>query len=245
MYITNENGDAPVLADIRGYGYLMNMITTKCSRPDLVIKLFDFLTSVEGQLLVTLGIEGVTWNYTDETKTEIAFTEQYLEDKANSTATKYGLMQFDVLINYQLYDNMQPKTNNGKTPEELLRTNLKRPLTIYAYDYNATHFVIDTLNPDYHDYSTNRQRIESLIYKQLPKIIQASSREKAIEIYNTTVTKMYEYGLDLVIRLNSEAYQATKEKLGITIAWPPYMEGYDVEPDRYNPNGDLSYYRSY
>ena len=245
MYITNEEGDAPVLADIRGYGYLMNMITTKCSRPDLVIKLFDYLTSVEGQLLVTLGVEGVTWNYTDETKTEVAFTEQYLEDKANSVATKYGLMQFDVLINYQLYDNMQPKTNNGKTADELLRTNLKRPLTIYAYDYNATHFVIDTSNPDYNDYSTNRLKIESLIAKQLPKIIQATSKAKAEEVYNTTVSTMYEYGLELITRLNSEAYLKTKEKLGITIAWPPYMEGYNVEPDRLHPNGDTSYYRSY
>ena len=76
MYITNTDGDAPVSSDIRGYGYLMNMITTSCKRPDLVIKLFDFLTSPEGQLLVTLGVEGETWNYTDDTKTEVAFTEK-------------------------------------------------------------------------------------------------------------------------------------------------------------------------
>ena len=245
MYITNSDGDAPVLADIRGYGYLMNMITTSCERPDLVIKLFDYLTSVEGQLLVTLGVEGVTWNYTDETKTEVVFTEQYLIDKANSTATKYGLMQFDVLINYQLYDNMQPKTNNGKTPEELLRTNLKRPLTIYSYDYNATHFIVDTSNPKYQNYTTSLAQIESLLWKQLPKIIQAKTKEDAIEIYNKTVSTMYNYGLDTIIELNALAYRAAKEKLGITVAWPPYMEDYNVQPDRLHPNGDESYYRSY
>jgi len=245
MYITNTDGDAPVLADIRGYGYLMNMITTSCKRPDLVIKLFDYLTSVEGQLLITLGVEGVTWNYTDETKTEVVFTEQYLNEKANSTATKYGLMQFDVLINYQLYDNLQPKTNNGKTDAELLRTNLKRPLTIYSYDYNATHFIIDTSNPKYSDYANALGSIESLISKQLPKIIQAKSKDAAIDVYNKTVETMNKYGLDLIIELNAQAYQTAKEKLGVSIAYPPYMEGYNVKPDRLHPNGDFSYYRTY
>ena len=245
MYITNEFGDAPVLADIRGYGYLMNMITTSCEHPDKVIKLFDFLTSKEGQLLVTLGIEGVTWNYTDETETEVVFTQTYLDEKAADTSTKYGLMQFDVLINYQLYDNMQPRTNNGKTPQELLRTNLKRPLTIYAYDYNAMHFVVDTTDARYPEYAQSMAKIESLIGKQLPKIIQAANREKAIEVYNKTVETMVSYGLALVKEMNASAYQKTKEKLGITVAWPPYQDGYDVKPDRLNPNGDSSYYRSY
>lgn len=245
MYITNEFGDAPVLADIRGYGYLMNMITTSCEHPDKVIKLFDFLTSKEGQLLVTLGIEGVTWNYTDETETEVVFTQTYLNEKAAGTSTKYGLMQFDVLINYQLYDNMQPRTNNGKTPQELLRTNLKRPLTIYAYDYNAMHFVVDTTDARYPEYAQSMAKIESLIGKQLPKIIQAANREKAIEVYNKTVETMVSYGLALVKEMNASAYQKTKAKLGITVAWPPYQDGYDVKPDRLNPNGDTSYYRSY
>lgn len=128
MYITNEDGDAPILADIRGYGYLFNMITTNCKRPDLVIKLFDYLSSDEGQRLVTLGEEGVTWNFKDDTKKEIVYTEKYLEEKANGTYTKYGLMYWDVLLNYQYYDNVQPKTNHGKTENDLFRTNLKRPL---------------------------------------------------------------------------------------------------------------------
>ena len=244
-YITNENGDAPVLADIRGYGYLMNMITTSCEHPDKVIKLFDFLTSEEGQLLVTLGIEGVTWNYTDETKTEIAFTQTYLNDKQQGTAEKYGMMRFDVLINYQLYDNMQPKTNNGKTENELFRTNLKRPLTIYSYDYNAMHFIIDMTDSRYPEYAQSLGKIESLISKQLPKIIQAKNRDEALTIYNKTVENMIDNGLALVKEMNAIAYQKTKEKLGITVAWPPYQDGYDVKPDRLNPNGDSSYYRSY
>lgn len=245
MYITNENGDAPVLSDIRGYGYLMNMITTSCDRPDLVIKLFDFLTSKDGQLLVTLGIEGVTWNYTDETKTATEFTQLYLDEKKAGTATKYGLMQFDLLLNYQLYDNMQPRVNNGKTESELYRSNLKRPLTIYAYDCNVTSLIIDATNEKFNDYTTNLSRIESLVAKQLPKIIKADNRSKAEEAYNKTVNTMNSYGLDLIIQMNSEAYEVNKQKLGLTNGWPAYQEGYVNPLDRTQPNGDLSKYRSY
>ena len=245
MYITNTDGDAPVLSDIRGYGYLMNMITTSCKRPDLVIKLFDFLTSPEGQLLVTLGVEGETWNYTDNTKTEVAFTEKYLEEKAAGTATKYGLMQFDLLLNYQYYDNMQPKTNNGKTEAELLRTNLKRPLTIYAYDCNVTSLIIDATDERFNTYTNSLSKIESLLGKQIPKIIKASNANEAIKVYNQTVETMNRYGLDLIITMNSEAYAKNKVKLGLTYGWPPHQEGYVNPLDRTQPNGDLTKYRGY
>ena len=58
LYITDYEGNAPILGDIRGYGYMFNMITTSCERPDLVIKLFDYLTSEEGQRLICFGPEG-------------------------------------------------------------------------------------------------------------------------------------------------------------------------------------------
>ncbi len=245
MYITNEDGDAPILADIRGYGYLFNMITTNCKRPDLVIKLFDYLSSDEGQRLVTLGEEGVTWNFKDETKKEIIYTEKYLAEKANGTYTKYGLMYWDVLLNYQYYDNVQPKTNHGKTENDLYRTNLKRPLTIYAYDCNAGSFVVDATDSRFTEYNNNLTRINELIGRQLPKIIKSTNRQNAEKVYNDLVKLMNERGLELVIQMNSEAYIKTKAKLKVEYGWPANQPGYVNNVDRNNPNGDLSLYRGY
>ena len=244
MYITNEDGDAPILSDIRGYGYLFNMITTNCKRPDLVIKLFDYLSSDEGQRLVTLGEEGVTWNFKDGTD-EIVFTEKYLSEKADGTYTKYGLMFWDVLLNYQYYDNVQPKENHGKTANELFRTNLKRPLTIYAYDCNAGGFVVDATDERFSTYNTNLTRINELIGRQLPKIIKASNRTAAEKVYNDLVKLMKDRGLDLIITMNSEAYIEAKRKLGVEYGWPGNQPGYENKVDRNNPNGDLSLYRGY
>ena len=245
MYITNSDGDAPVLADIRGYGYLMNMITTDCERPDLVIKLFDYLSSDEGQRLVCFGVEGETWNWTDEEEPKIAYTEDYLELKGTQGAANLGLMTVDLLLNYQYYDNVQPRTNHGKTEAEVFRANLKRPLSVYAYDYNATHFVVDATDDRFQDYNNALTRINALIGQQTTKILQATSRSEAVQIYQQTVELLEKRNLALVIELNSEAYQATKEKLGITVAWPAWQEGYVNPLDRTQPNGDLSLYRTY
>ncbi|MBO5046295.1 MAG: hypothetical protein J6C93_05440 [Clostridia bacterium] len=245
MYLTNSEGDAPVLADIRGYGYLMNMITTNCERPDLVIKLFDYLSSDQGQRLVTFGVEGETWNWTDEDEPKIAYTENYLELKGTQGAANFGLMTVDLLINYQYYDNVQPQTNHGKTEAEVFRANLKRPLSIYAYDYNATHFVVDATDEDFQDYNNALTRINALIGQQTTKILQATSRSEAERIYEQTVDLLEKRNLALVIELNSEAYRATKEKLGITVAWPAWQEGYVNPLDRTKPNGDLTLYRTY
>ena len=245
MYITNSDGDAPVLADIRGYGYLMNMITTDCERPDLVIKLFDYLSSDEGQRLVCFGVEGETWNWTDEEEPKIAYTEDYLELKGTQGAANLGLMTVDLLLNYQYYDNVQPRTNHGKTEAEVFRANLKRPLSVYAYDYNATHFVVDATDDRFQDYNNALTRINALIGQQTTKILQATSRSEAEQIYQQTVELLEKRNLALVIELNSEAYQATKEKLGITVAWPAWQEGYVNPLDRTQPNGDISLYRTY
>lgn len=245
MYLTNEDGDAPILSDIRGYGYLFNMITTNCKRPDLVIKLFDYLTSDEGQRLVTLGEEGVTWNFKDASKNEIVYTEKFLKEKEDGTSSKYGLMYWDLLLNYQYYDNVQPKVNHGKTANELFRTNLKRPLTIYSYDCNAGNFVVDATKKEFSEYNNNLTRINELIGRQLPKIIKAKNEAEAIKIYNDLVKLMEDRGLELIIKMNTEAYATAKQKLGIKYGWPAHQEGYQNKVDRNNPNGDLSLYRGY
>jgi putative aldouronate transport system substrate-binding protein len=245
MYITNSDGDTPVLSDIRGYGYMFSMITLDAERPDVIIKLFDFLTSKEGQRLVSMGPEGVTWNWTDGEESTIAYTDTYLSEKATGQTAQYGLLQFDLLLNWQYYDNVQPQTNHGKTEAELFRTNLKRPLTVYAYDYNAMAFVVDATDDRFQTYSNNLTRIQTTIGTQLPKIIRASSRSAAEDLYDSTVSAINARGLDLVIQMNSEAFRRAKEKLGITIAWPPFKPDYVDPLDRTEPNGDLSLYRGY
>ncbi|MBQ2712639.1 MAG: hypothetical protein IJF71_04600, partial [Clostridia bacterium] len=194
---------------------------------------------------ISLGVEGDTWNWADSSKTDIVYTEEYLADRKAQTTAKYGALSFDLLINYQYYDNIQPKTNHGKTEAELFRTNLKRPLTIYSYDYNATHFVIDATDSRFMQYNNALTRIDQLISTQLAKILKAGSRKDAEKLYSDTVSLLESRNLSLVVEMQSEAYQRAKQKLGITVAWPAYKPGYVSPLDRTQPNGDLSLYRGY
>ena len=79
----------------------------------------------------------------------------------------------------------------------------------------------------------------------MPKILKASSRAEAEKVYGDTLALLYKRNLDLVKTMQAEAYKRTKQKLGLTVAWPVYMEGYVSPLDRTQPNGDLSLYRSY
>ncbi len=246
MYITNFDGDAPILQDVRGYGYLYNMVSTSCERPDIAIKLIDFLTSDEGQRLVFMGVEGDTWEFSSEVGNPIKYTQKYLDACVNETTGDFGFKRFDMLVNYQYYDNIRPKTNHGLTESELYMSNLKRPLSIFAYDYNAAMFSIDSTLESYSDYSSNMTRIKSTIAQQLPSIIKASDRAKSASTYEQTVSVLYKRGLDLIKTMNNDAYQKAKETLGIEgPAWPVYKTGFTNNVNRLQPNGDLSYHKDY
>ena len=194
-----------------------------------------------------MGVEGVTWNWEDELKTKIAYTDTYLSEKASGTSTKYGLMMFDLLINYQYYDNMQPQTKHGKTAQELNRAQLTRPLTKNYYDSTAKHVEVDTTDSRYRQYSNSLTKINNLIGTQVPKIIKAKNAAAAKSLYDKTVATMNDKtrNLPLVIEMNAEAYAKYKQKLGVTIAWPAYQQGYVSPLNRLMPNGDLSLYRGY
>ena len=105
--------------------------------------------------------------------------------------------------------------------------------------------MVDATDDRFQDYNNALTRINALIGQQTTKILQATSRSEAEQIYQQTVELLEKRNLALVIELNSEAYQATKEKLGITVAWPAWQEGYVNPLDRTQPNGDLSLYRTY
>lgn len=247
LYITNRAGDAPVLRDIRGYGYMYSMITKNCARPDLVIKLFDFLCSDEGQRLVYYGPEGETWEWYDDAHTEIRYTDTFLQEKELSQIGKYGLKGFDLFINWQYCDNLLPKaTAHAKTEKELFLDNMKRPMSVYTADYNGAGYKINANDKDYKTYNTNASRVTATISTQLPIIIKAKNWEAAKAEYDRTITRIGQLGFDTVLAKRKEGHRRIQKSLGIEGAsWPGYDPSYTVKPDRTKPTGDDSYKRNY
>ncbi|MEG2268432.1 MAG: extracellular solute-binding protein, partial [Acinetobacter sp.] len=140
----NSKGDDPVLSDIRGWGWLMTGVTSKAERPDLIINLFEYLMSDEGQIDMCYGKEGVTFQYNEDGT--ISLTEQYYADSANNDVKKYGLAAMTLLDNYAFRRKFDSVPTDAKT----LATNdvlVKASMTPYSYDYSANGLKLDPADP--------------------------------------------------------------------------------------------------
>ncbi|MCR5753331.1 MAG: extracellular solute-binding protein, partial [Acetatifactor sp.] len=61
----NHNGDDHVLPTNTASGWTVTMISKNCKHPDRAMQFMDYLISEEGQKMVYLGVEGVTYDVVD------------------------------------------------------------------------------------------------------------------------------------------------------------------------------------
>lgn len=240
LVLRNANGDAPVLQDSRGKGYMMSMITKDCKRPDKVIKLFDYLSSEEGQLLINFGIEGETFNW-DSKHERVVWTQKYIDDYNNQKTAKYGFGLCNVLLNQSFYDKVSPIGLECKKETSIYIENLKAPLSPYSYDFTASFLMHDTEAKDYFDFVEKEDRVNTIWGTLLPRMIKASNNEKALEQLDAALKSMRDNGLNFVNEFRANSYQRAKQTMGVEFGWPPYQDGY-VEPTT-GPNGDFSYWK--
>lgn len=240
LVLKNDAGDAPVLQDLRGKGYMLSMITKNCSRPDKVIKLFDYLTSEEGQLLINFGIEGDTFNW-DENHEHVVWTEKYINDYNNENLTQYGFGLCNVLLNQSFYDKVAPVTAECKKDTTIYIENLKAPLSDYSYDYTASFMLPDTTRSDYYDFVEKNERVNQIWGRYLPQIISAKNKDEAIKTLKSTLDAMNKNGLDFVLKFNAESYARAKKAAGMEYGWPCNKKDY-VKPVT-GPNGNFSYWK--
>ena len=236
LIIRNDNGDDPILQDITGYGWLLNMITKDCERPDLVIKVFDFLYSEEGQRLTNFGIENDTWRWKDEEKTEIEWTQKYIIGKQpdNTSLNNYGLQELNVMYNPAYVEPMTPVT--ALLDYELYMKNLKRPLTAFSYRYGISWPKLDKGSKEYRSIVTKQERTLAIWAEKLALMIKADNAETE---YNNAIDLMKLRGLDDVLKFYSQAYKDSKQQAGITTGW--YLNKADYKsPTLRNPDGTYS-----
>ncbi|GHV02449.1 hypothetical protein FACS1894211_13850 [Clostridia bacterium] len=240
LVLRNDAGDDPVLRDLRGKGYLLSMITRKSARPDKIIKVFDFLTSEEGQLLINFGVENDTFIW-DANHEKIVWTEKYLADYENNDTTKYGFGLCNMLLNQAFFDKVAPAGTAAKKAYSIYINNLKRPLCPYSHDYNVSVLMPDTTRSDYFSYVEKRENVNNIWGRFLPGIISSASAGKAIEKYNSTVASMKNNDLDFVVGFMNDSYARAKTAMSVTKGWPPFRTGYTKAST--GPNGDFSYWQ--
>lgn len=239
LIVRNDAGDDPILQDITGYGWLLNMITRDCERPDLVIKVFDFLYSEEGQRLTNFGIENDTWKWANEEKTEIEWTQKYLIGKQpdNTSLNNYGLERLNVMYNPAYIVPLTP--TNALLDYELYVKNLKRPLMPYSYRYQLAWPKLDKTSKKYIDVINYESNCLTVWSEKLALMINADKEGGALKEYNNAIELMKRRHLEDVIAFYAEAYAAGKKTAGVEKGWVAYQDSY-VSPTLKNADGTYS-----
>lgn len=225
--IKNYDGDEPYLQDLRGFGWLVTLISKSSKVPDRCIRLLEFLNSPEGQILCNFGVEGETFtmkeatNQVGETTKIPVMTDGYKEEeKAGTAAKKYGL-GFMAQNNWLFLRTMYEAP---KTEEDKYLTYIKDPLKPYSYDFNASGLKLDPTDPRYDKAKEIDNKIELYYGKQVVKMMLAKSEAECKAIFDETCAKIKEMGFDEMYTFYNEGFQRAKKALGQEHSWPGLLK---------------------
>ncbi len=245
IVFTNENRDAPVIADLSGQGDMYTMVTKDCKRPDRVIKLIDYLTSPEGELLCYFGIEGKHWDYTikpGETVVggdgvsrtyvygSIMWNDETFEKIFNKNYTSLGILAFQLLC----IDKAQKKLATFSGDEmynwaTYLVYNCKAVVSDWLY--SPKPFIItpvrDASQDDYLEITTTATLLQQHWRERVSQIITANSAADCRAAYESALVRAEDYGYKDVLRFDNNVFQKLKETWNLKYAWPPLQEGYN------------------
>ena len=262
LIVTNGNGDDPIVQSESKYAYCYNMITNASKRPDLIIKLFDWMWSDEGQLMCMWGEEDVSWKWTDETETKLNLTDTFVHYKkawgrsnaslypqyaADSTKwPEYGAYNFWLMERTSYYRSVIG--DNMWTYLDIMKFNMRLPIAPVTYNYSYSF--VDCFATGNNAMNVISNNIESYWANNVLSIIQANeSRFKTV--YDSVIASMNAYGWDDLISYYNTAFKKVKAKMNITYAWPlndPSFESKIKNSDgsyKISPNGNASYKLNY
>lgn len=98
--------------------------------------------------------------------------------------------------------------------------NLKSSLIDFTYYHGAFEYTRDATKDNFVSILNKSNNINNLWGLYCPKIISATSQEEASKMYDSIVEQSLSMGGKDVLKFDNEAFQLSKENLGIKYAWP-------------------------
>lgn len=201
----NSNGDDPVLPGAGINGWTVTLISKNCEHPDRAIELFSYMISEHGQMMIYLGVEGVTYDMVDGEPVIRPEVEELIHTNRNEYDRLYG--GDDTYWMFQ--DNvMQLKWKETKgeplgQPEEWT----------YPYSHYMGQYEISfDSNTEAGNADINIKKVWS---ETLPRLLLASSEEEFDRILEEFVITRDELGFDIVIEESEKQVRENKERLGL------------------------------
>ena len=215
--VRSNDGDEPQFSSTGYTGWLVSMIAEDTDVLPETVKLWEYLWSDEGQVASNYGIEGMSYEWGDDGR--LRFTDQYIEWLSDPDVDPGR----DIVGNTYLFTLYNPVYGQliappPATEAEAVGVRVKEYFSDYVY--NETAF--NNLGPlGVTDEAATFAEIRTYWEAQLPKVVLAESEAQAREIYAESVEQIKRLGMDEVLAVQNERFQANKEKLGWDFAWPP------------------------
>lgn len=180
-------------------------ITNNCKNPEAAMKLIDFLVSEEGQYLMMWGIEGQHWNMQDDKHVPNEEIVKGFKTDWDNESLSTGIRKWTWFI----------KNGYGSdgTPYDMAA---KYELSSTAEFANKSFGESDAWDTSDFEGLTPAgstpeglkwKKIQDLYDQNFSKIVDASSEEEAVSIYNSMLQDMEDAGLQDVESYITKAYQ--------------------------------------
>lgn len=201
----NANGDAPTLPTPGVRGWTVTMISKNCKKPERAIAFLDYLISEHGQMMIYLGVEGVTYEMVDkapvlkdEVKT-LLDTDREMYDRLYGADNAYWMLQ-DIA--------MQTKWKQEASPAV-------KQLEEWGRQYAAYNGHADVVLPPDSKEAIADDKMISLWSKTLPRLLLAPSEEEFDAVLQAFVDEREALGFAEVTRIKNAYMKEAKEKLGM------------------------------
>lgn len=201
----NAAGDDHTLTTSGINGWTVTLISKNCEHPERAIAFMDYMLSELGQLRISLGVEGETFDYVDgkpvvrEEVRELLNTDRTAYDRMYGADDTYWMLQDTVM---QLKWQQQP--------EEPVRQIME-----WSYPYVVYNGQYDSFLPNGSREAYEDKKIERLWSETLPRLLLAESEEAFDRIFADFLEKREAYGFQEVQAAKTELMRQAKEKMGI------------------------------
>ncbi len=201
----NSKGDDPTLPTSTINGWTVTLISKNCKNPDRTIAFIDYLISEHGQKMVSLGVEGETYDIIDGKYVIRPEVQKLLDTDRMAYDEMYGASD----AYWMLQDNVMQMEWMPQT-EECLRQmeEWTYPYTMYNGQYEVS---FNENTPE----GVARNKIDRLWGRTLPKLLLADNEEIFDEIVSDFIAERESYGYSVLLDAENKQMLDNKRRLGM------------------------------
>lgn len=201
----NSSGDDPVLPVMGINGWTVTLISRNCQYPERAIALMDYMLSEHGQKLISIGVEGVTYDVVDG---QVVLKEEVAQ-LLNSDREKYNSIYGADDTYWMLQDNAMQLHWTPRPIEPM------RQLEEWTYPYAAYTGEYDNLILENTEEGIAYNKIQELWGEILPQLLLADTEEAFDELLAQYVAERDQLGYEQVREAQKRQIEENKQILGI------------------------------